>query len=200
MTATMRHLGRRAERGRACGARALTTTLIVLVVVGATAGCSPDTPEPPGPTAPATPATPSLEPSPTSTVDPADEAAALDGWSKYWDARIRSINGPDADPALWTGFGTDELIASNTKIAQDYIDGGLAFTGEPVLSDVTVTWVGGAALVVGCVDETNWLGTAGGSPLPPRTDPVHPGAIGVNLVGDTWRVTEDVKVPEGVTC
>lgn len=177
--------------------RALTAPLIALVVAWALVGCGADTAEPPGPTAPATP---SSEPSPTASVDPADEAAALDGWSKYWAATIRSVNGPDANPELWTGFASDEVVASKTKTAQSYLDQGLTFTGEPVLSNVVVTWTGREALVVGCIDETNWLGTADGAPLPARSEPVHPVALGVSLVGNAWRVSAGVKVPAGVTC
>lgn len=173
--------------------------LTALIAVAALAGCAGQEPEaaPTPSTVPSPSATPSPEP---EGVDPADEAAVLAAWDSYWAAKTAALNGPDPDPALWAGFATDEVVAEHTALAQSYLDAGIVFTGAPVVSDTTVTWTGETALVVACVDESGWLGTQNGEPLPPRPQDVHPVAAPVIQVGDQWQVGNGAQVPAGVTC
>jgi hypothetical protein len=176
-------------------ASCLTATLALATL----AGCAGQ--EPVQSPAVSTAPSPSATPTPTPDgVDPADEAAVLAAWDSYWAAKTAALNGPDPDPALWHGFVTDEVVAEHTALAQSYLDAGIVFTGAPVVSDVSVSWTGDVALVVACVDESQWLGTQDGAPLPPRPQDVHPVAAPVIQVGEQWQVGNGAQVPAGTTC
>lgn len=172
-----------------------------IVAVGLVGACSDGGDDPGAETTAVGSETP--EPTPTST-DQADKAAALDVFEQYWDVYVAALSGPDPEVDPFIGLATDEIISQDTTTAQTYADQGIVFTGEPVLSDTAVEIVEpGVAHVSTCVDESDWVGTIAGEPLPKPTDQpaVHAAVYEVRRQDDgSWLVGTTVDVGEDVQC
>lgn len=172
--------------------------LVVLpgVALLALAGCSGSGPE----ATPTVSIPPMTTPAPTPT-EADDDAAVLEVFERYNEARVAALNGPDPSPELWTDFASEEIVAEFTSQARDYAENDIAFTGEPTISDVEVTWEDDdTAVVLACADDSGWIGTQAGEPLPPRPFDVYPIALLVERDGDRWVAHNGASVPEDLTC
>ncbi|HEY9408426.1 MAG TPA: hypothetical protein VIP77_02500 [Jiangellaceae bacterium] len=184
--------------------RSVRSSLAVLgaaVTISAFAACSGD---------PDTDDAATAEPSATTTAEPdstgssdADEAAILAVYEQYWGVYVAAINGPNPASAPFVGIATDELIAQDTATALGYVEQGIVFTGEPVVSDTRVEIVEeDRAQVTSCVDDSDWVGTLEGEPLPkPAGRPeIYPVVNQVVRQDDTWLVGPTVEAGEDVQC
>lgn len=131
------------------------------------------------------------------TEDP--EAAVLAAYTEYWDAYVAAVSEPDADPAPFEGIALPETIEQEIHFVEGYVDNGISRTGEPVVSDVQVQLDGDTALVLTCVDESEWIVQQGGEPVPhpPELQAPHPLVFEVRDVDGTWLVGPTVD-PEGL--
>ena len=108
----------------------------------------------PSPTATSTPA---------PTVDPetaAAEAAILEAYQGYWNAKVASFADPmkDQDPNL-QHFAVDTALADAQEAILSFRSNGIAVVGQPVLapvvSDIAMSGTQ-SAKITDCVDSTNW--------------------------------------------
>jgi len=116
----------------------------------------------PTPTPAVTPS-PTAAPTPTPTVDPetaAAEAAILEAYQGYWDAKVASFADPmkDQDPNL-QHFAVDTALADAQEAILSFRSNGIAVVGQPVLapvvSDIAMSETQ-TAKITDCVDITNW--------------------------------------------
>jgi hypothetical protein len=106
---------------------------------------------------------PTAAPTPTPAVDPetaAAEAAILQAYQGYWDAKVASFADPvkDQDPDL-QHFAVDTALADAQEAILSFRSNGIAVVGQPVLapvvSDITMSETK-SAKITDCVDITNW--------------------------------------------
>lgn len=119
---------------------------------------------------------PTATPSPTPTVDPetaAAEAAILEAYQGYWDAKVASFADPmkDQDPNL-QHFAVDTALADAQEAILSFQSNGIAVVGEPELTPVVSDVVLGevkSAKITDCVDITKWqpVYAATGGPAAP---------------------------------
>lgn len=179
------------------------TLLLVALLLGASA-CGEDEPSPvleddaAGSTAD--------PPDEATTEDPDDTEAAdvaeLEGlYDAFWDARIRSHNGPSVDADLYddiatTGFAEAEL----GYVQSELIANEARREGEPVVSDVTVTVDGDRATIDSCVDESRWLLVAGGEEVPLDLG-TEPHVVTATRTEDGWRIDDRLPIKRSdLTC
>ncbi|HEY3545862.1 MAG TPA: hypothetical protein VGK17_07190 [Propionicimonas sp.] len=150
----------------------------VLGIVAAAflAACTPGGSDPsPTPTLTVTPS-PAATPTATPTVNPetaAAEAAILEAYQGYWDAKVASFADPmkDQNPNL-QHFAVDTALADAQEAILSFRSNGIAVVGEPelapVVSDITLGEVK-SATITDCVDITNWqpIYAATGDPAAP---------------------------------
>ncbi|PZF82087.1 hypothetical protein C1I92_18390 [Jiangella anatolica] len=177
--------------------------LAALAAVTALAACSSAGEEPAGlddtPTA-----APTGEPSgdPAAGADADAEAAVLAAYEAYWDARIASVNGPETSPEAFAGVATESTIALHLNTAETYEQEGIRFSGEPRVYDTTVSIDGERGTVSSCVDDSAWVGTQNGEPLPVNPDKptVYPVAFQALLLDGAWLIGDPIE-PEGeISC
>ncbi|MBB5787708.1 hypothetical protein [Jiangella mangrovi] len=178
----------------------LPRSLAVLAAVAVLSACSSAGEEPAGlddtPTA-----APTQEPTTAPTGADA-EAAVLDVYQRYWDARIASVNGPDSSPDAFAGVAMESTIALHLQTARTYEDEGIQFTGEPRVYDTTVSIDGDRGTVTSCVDDSAWVGTQDGEPLPVNPDKptVYPVEFQVLLLNDAWLIGDPIEVEGDTSC
>ncbi|WP_448060650.1 hypothetical protein [Cellulomonas hominis] len=106
---------------------------------------------------------PTAAPTPTPTVDPtiaAAEAAILEAYQGYWDAKVTSFADPTKaqDPNLQV-FAVDTALTDAQAAIFSFQSNGIAVVGEPLLapvvSDITLGDAQSAS-ISDCVDITNW--------------------------------------------
>ncbi|TDD64455.1 hypothetical protein E1262_28215 [Jiangella aurantiaca] len=145
---------------------------------------------------------PTDEPSGEPAAGADAEAAVLDVYQRYWDARIQSVNGPDTSPEPFAGFATESTIALHLQTAQTYEQEGIVFTGEPRVYDTTVSIDGERGTVTSCVDDSEWVGTQNGEPLPVNPDKptVYPVEFQVLFLNGSWLIGDPIDVEGEVSC
>lgn len=179
----------------------LPRALAALAAVAALSACSSAGEEPAGlddtPTA-----APTQEPTTAPTAGADAEAAVLDVYQRYWDARIASVNGPDSSPDAFVGVAMESTIALHLQTARTYEDEGIEFAGEPRVYDTTVSIDGDRGTVTSCVDDSAWVGTKDGEPLPANPDKptVYPVAFQVLLLNDAWLIGDPIEVEGDTSC
>ncbi|SEF12169.1 hypothetical protein SAMN04488561_4189 [Jiangella alba] len=179
----------------------LARTLAAAAAVAVLAACSSGGDEPAGlddtPTA-----APTNEPSGDPAAGQDAEAAALDAYERYWDARIQSVNGPDDSPDAFAGVATESTIALHQQTARTYEQEGITFTGEPRVYDTTVSIDGEAGTVTSCVDDGAWVGSQNGEPLPVNPDKptVYPVQFQLLFLDDSWLIGDPIEVEGDVSC
>lgn len=179
----------------------LPRALAALAAVAALAACSSAGEEPAGlddtPTA-----APTQEPTAEPTADGDAEAAVLDVYQRYWDARIASVNGPDPSPDAFIGVAMDSTIALHTETARTYEAEGIVYTGEPVVSDTTVSLDDDRGTVSSCLDDTDWVATQNGEPLPvdPDKPTVYAVSFQVYLQDGSWLIGDPIEAEGDTTC
>ncbi len=149
----------------------------------------------------------------TSAADDTTTSPAADGpsdaetevravYEEYWEAYVASRNGPDADAEAFDGIARPEAIEAVISTAQTYLTNGIRHTGEPVVSDVSVEVDGASALVLTCVDESQWTGERNGEPLPvpPELEKPHPLVFEVDNVDGTWLIAGTTDAEGLITC
>lgn len=151
--------------------------LVCLLSASSLASCSPGDAE-----ADPSPSPTSVEPSsptatPTPTTDPeiaAAEAAILNAYRGFWDAKVAAFADPVAEeaPAL-SQFAVDTALAELRANVHSLKANGITVTGTPVLtpqvSEVRLG-AGATAVVTDCVDVSNWqpvFAATGQSAAPP---------------------------------
>lgn len=172
----------------------LPRTLAAAAAVAVLAGCSSTGEEPAG-----------LDDTPTAEPTAAEgdiEAAVLDVYQRYWDARIASVNGPDSSPDAFVGVAMESTIALHTQTARNYEADGIKYTGEPRVYDTTVSIDGDRGTVTSCVDDTAWLATQDGEPLPVNPDKptAYPVEFQVLLLDGSWLIGDPIEAGDGITC
>ncbi|WP_157987647.1 hypothetical protein [Jiangella endophytica] len=178
----------------------LPRSLAAVAAVAALAACSSSGEEPAGlddtPTA-----APTADPSGDPSAGADAEAAALDAYERYWDARIQSVNGPDTSPEAFAGVATESTIALHLQTARTYEQEGIVFTGEPRVYDTTVSIDGERGTVTSCVDDSAWVATQNGEPLPANPDKpaIYPVGFQVLLLDGSWLIGDPIEA-EGITC
>lgn len=142
------------------GAVAATALIIVAALLAACTDPAPVRTQSPSisPTA-----TPSPTPSPTPSIDPTvaqAEAAILEAYQGYWDAKVAAFADPTKDPGPeLERFAVDKAFADVASSVFTFRDSGVSVTGRPVLSPTVsdvVTGDSGSATIVDCVDGTGW--------------------------------------------
>ncbi|WP_147375170.1 hypothetical protein [Jiangella rhizosphaerae] len=180
----------------------LTRTLAAAAAVAVLAACTSAGEEPAGldDTPSAAPTTEAPPDEPAAGGDA--EAAVLDVYERYWDARIRSVNGPDTSPDAFAGVATESTIALHTQTARTYEEQGIVFTGEPRVYDTAVSIDGERGTVTSCVDDSEWVGTQNGEPLPVNPDKpaVYPVEFQVLFLNGSWLIGDPVDVEGDVSC
>jgi hypothetical protein len=178
---------------------------VTILTAALAAGCGADPEEPVGLEADPQTTTPESGPagSEAATAD-ADPAAAevRAVYEEYWQAYVAARNGPNADAAPFEGIARPEAIEAVISTAQSYLTNGIRQTGEPVVSTVSVDVDGDSALVLTCVDESDWAGERNGEPLPvpPELEKPHPLVFDVVKVDGAWLIAGTTD-PEGmITC
>jgi hypothetical protein len=179
----------------------LPRALAALAAVAVLTACSSAGEEPAGlddtPTA-----APTQEPTAAPTAGADAEAAVLDVYQRYWDARIASVNGPDSSPDAFAGVAMESTIALHLQTARTYEDEGIKYTGEPRVYDTAVSIDGDRGTVTSCVDDTEWVATQNGEPLPANPDKpiVYPVAFQVLLLNDAWLIGDPIEVEGDASC
>lgn len=138
-------------------------TATALIVVAALLGACTDPGPSPSPTPVVSTPAPTPTPSPTPSVDPTiaqAQAAILEAYKGYWDAKIAAFADPTKDPGPeLERFAVDKAFADVVSSVFTFRDSGIAVTGQPVLtptvSDVEIG-TSGSATIVDCVDGTEW--------------------------------------------
>lgn len=141
------------------------TTAAILLVAGLLAACTtpPPTPSPTSSTDATAPATPTPSRAPTPSVDPTiaqAEAAILEAYQGYWDAKVAAFADPTVDPGSdLERFAVDQAFADVASSVFTFRRNGIKVTGSPVLAPVVseiVTGSEGSARIVDCVDGSQW--------------------------------------------
>ncbi len=137
---------------------------------------------------------------PAADTDAESEVRAV--YEEYWTAYVASRNGPDADAEAFDGIARPEAIEAVISTAQTYLTNGIRQTGEPVVSTVSVEVDGDSALVLTCVDESEWIGERNGEPLPvpPELEKPHPLVFEVDNVDGTWLIAGTADAEGRITC
>lgn len=179
----------------------LPRTLAALAAVAALAACSSAGEEPTGLDDTAS-AAPTQEPTAEPTAGGDAEAAVLDVYQRYWDARIASVNGPDSSPDAFIGVAMDSTIALHTQTARGYEAEGIVYTGEPQVSDTTVSLDDDRGTVTSCIDDSAWVATQNGEPLPVNPDKptVYPVSFQVYLQDDSWLIGDPIEAEGDISC
>ncbi|GEK19911.1 hypothetical protein [Cellulomonas xylanilytica] len=138
-------------------------TATALIVVAALLGACTDPAPTPTPAPSATPSTSTPTPSPTPSVDPTiaqAEAAILEAYQGYWDAKVAAFANPTKDPGPeLERFAVDKAFSDVGTALFTFRDSGIAFTGAPSLNPtVSNIVIGelGSATITDCVDSTEW--------------------------------------------
>lgn len=179
----------------------LPRTLAALAAVAVLAACSSAGEDPAG-----FDDTPTAAPTDEPTGDPSAgqdaEAAVLDVYQRYWDARIASVNGPDSSPDAFAGVAMESTVALHLQTARTYEDEGIKFTGEPRVYDTTVSIEGDRGTVTSCVDDSAWVGTQNGEPLPVNPDKptVYPIEFQVLLLDGSWLIGDPIEAEGDISC
>ncbi|GAA3819612.1 hypothetical protein [Cellulomonas soli] len=97
------------------------------------------------------------------SVDPTiaqAEAAILEAYQGYWDAKVAAFSDPASDPgAELEQFAVDQAFADVASSVFTFRRNGIKVTGAPVLSPTVseiVTGSEGSARIVDCVDGSQW--------------------------------------------
>lgn len=164
----------------------------------------------PGPTpAPTVTPPPTVTATPTPTVDPetaAAEAAILEAYKGYWDAKVASFADPakDQDPNL-QHFAVDVALADAQEAILSFRSNGIAVVGQPVLapvvSDLTMSETQ-SATITDCVDITNWqpvYAATGASAAPANQNLRVPTASTAYFFDGHWTIRASV-VDREKTC
>lgn len=179
----------------------LPRALAALAAVAALSACSSAGEEPAGlddtPTA-----APTQEPTAAPTAGADAEAAVLDVYQRYWDARIASVNGPDSSPDAFVGVAMESTIALHTQTARSYEAEGIVYTGEPRVYDTTVSLDADRGTVTSCVDDSGWVATQNGEPLPANPDKptVYPVSFDVYLLDGSWLIGDPIEAEGDISC
>jgi hypothetical protein len=180
----------------------LPRALAALAAVAVLAACSSAGEEPAGldDTPTAAPTDDPATAAPTAGADA--EAAILDVYQRYWDARIASVNGPDSSPDAFAGVAMESTIALHLQTARTYEAEGIRFTGEPRVYDTAVSIDGDRGTVTSCVDDTEWVATQNGEPLPANPDKptVYPVGFQVLLLDDSWLIGDPIEAEGDISC
>ncbi|EYR65239.1 hypothetical protein N866_00200 [Actinotalea ferrariae CF5-4] len=142
-----------------------TAAAMAIAAVAFLGACSADGNDPnPSPTpTPTAAASPTTTPTPTSTADPevaAAEAAILEAYEGYWDAKVQAFSDPSAPeaPSL-TQFAVDTALADVRASVQSLKSSGITVVGEPLLAPEVSDVVLGdtsTATITDCVDVSDW--------------------------------------------
>ncbi|NTW41186.1 MAG: hypothetical protein HGA44_15160 [Cellulomonadaceae bacterium] len=88
------------------------------------------------------------------------EAAILEAYLGYWDAKVAAFSNPANDPgAELERFAVDQAFADVASSVFTFRRNGIQVTGEPVLSPTVseiVPGPEGSARIVDCVDGSQW--------------------------------------------
>lgn len=126
----------------------------------------------------------------SSTVqDDAEDVAALEELhADFWDARIRSFNGPSVDPDLYDGLATTGFAESQLLgyVQSELVARDARRDGRPTLSDVTVTLNGDKAVIDSCLDTSEWRFLVGGEEVPIDLGEPEPSVLQATRTPDGW--------------
>jgi hypothetical protein len=141
-----------------------TATVTALIVAALMGACSKPAPTPsPTASSPSATATATPSSSPTPAGDPAvaqAEAAILEAYQGYWDAKVAAFADPTKDPGPeLEQFAVDKAFADVASSVFTFRDSGIHVNGAPLLSPTVSNIVigsEGSATITDCVDGTNW--------------------------------------------
>lgn len=140
-----------------------TAAAIAIAAVAFLGACTTDGNEPnPTPSRTAAPS-PTATPTPSPTADPevaAAEAAVLEAYQGYWDAKVQAFADPSAPeaPSL-PQFAVDTALADVRTSVQSLKSSGITVVGEPLLAPEVSDVVLGdtsTATIIDCVDVSDW--------------------------------------------
>lgn len=149
---------------------------------------------------PETTPTPTPSASSTASPDSSDVDALTALWDAYWAAETAAMSAQDADPALWAGVVTDEIVSAKLARVADYAEHQVTYAGAPVTRDLEVEVDGDRAVLTACVDQSDWVPTSPVETVPTPEHPVIPRAFAASRTADGWVITDDGADTTGVTC
>ena len=131
----------------------------------------------------------------------ADHTAALtDLYDRYWDALVTLENSGELDPAVFEGIAAPPVAEQELTRVRSYADAGLHRTGEPSVTDVTVTVDGETARVESCASEEDWPMVDGETVLadvvPEELRAPHPHVVTAQLTDGVWLIDGTLPAEE----
>jgi hypothetical protein len=122
----------------------------------------------------------------------ADVAALEELHADFWNARIRSHNGPLLDADLYDGITTPEFAEVQLGYVQSQlITHDFHRAGQPKVSDVTATVDGDRARIEACIDQRSWRVVAAGEEVEVDLS-ISPQVLRATRTGQGWRLTEQL--------
>lgn len=141
--------------------RGAATATALITVAALLAACTDPAPTP-NPSI-STTATPTSTPGPTASLDPTiaqAEAAILQAYQGYWDAKVAAFADPTKDPGPeLQRYAVDKAFSDVATTMFTFRDSGISVAGRPVLSPTVsdvVMGESGTATIVDCVDGSAW--------------------------------------------
>ena len=180
----------------------LGRTLLLLALLLGLSACGEDDPAPDlddgGSAADPATATTSDEPDGSDEADVADLEELYDA---YWEARIRSHNGPSVDADLYDGIATTAFAEAELGYVQsELIAHEARRDGRPVVTALSVTVDGDRATIDSCVDESGWLLVAAGEEVPLDLG-TEPQVVTAARTDDGWRIDDRLPTKRSeLTC